>query len=557
VLPEGMFYECTALESVSVGPDVNDIGPFAFLDTKLSSFEVKSGNKVFKVQTGDNILSADGKTLIAVAPSVTGDFSADNISGVEVTTVGKGAFSHNTKIQKVTLPKVTEVGDYAFGSSKNVASINLGTLSKIGEYAFFETAITVHPEITTETQMGKYAFSHSALTNVTIPDGMTVPEGAFSECLKLVNVTIGNDVTLEDFAFSTDKDNVFQVKNFDEDGEKYFYYVFEHNLKTVTIGDNAVIGKNAFSGAASLETVNLGANAQIGYMAFYNNCSLRNIDLSKVATIEDYAFSGDVYYICLDDSMTVGAIDSTGHYRYTYHGPQIPKADLRSATKIGAYAFAYCRQMTDVLLGSQITEVPEYSFAGCIALKNINLAGVTTIGDYAFIEDDGLNMVDLTAAEKIGEYAFVYCKNLTQITLGEKNDHVGEGAFSYCEKLEVVNGMGYCKNLDSYAFAYTALDDLDLSGAVTVGDFVFMKEKETPVKVKLGNELKSIGDNPFTMCTLEPFCLEESEDFNGKITANKIYTFDISESVRVINGSLYCDVPEGMELVVYTGTENA
>lgn len=557
VLPEGMFYECTALESVSVGPDVNDIGPFAFLDTKLSSFEVKSGNKVFKVQTGDNILSADGKTLIAVAPSVTGDFSADNISGVEVTTVGKGAFSHNTKIQKVTLPKVTEVGDYAFGSSKNVASIKLGTLSKIGEYAFFETAITVHPEITTETQMGKYAFSHSALTNVTIPDGMTVPEGAFSECLKLVNVTIGNDVTLEDFAFSTDKDNVFQVKNFDEDGEKYFYYVFEHNLKTVTIGDNAVIGKNAFSGAASLETVNLGANAQIGYMAFYNNCSLRNIDLSKVATIEDYAFSGDVYYICLDDSMTVGAIDSTGHYRYTYHGPQIPKADLSSATKIGAYAFAYCRQMTDVLLGSQITEVPEYAFAGCIALKNINLAGVTTIGDYAFIEDDGLNMVDLTAAEKIGEYAFVYCKNLTQITLGEKNDHVGEGAFSYCEKLEAVNGMGYCKNLDSYAFAYTALDDLDLSGAVTVGDFVFMKEKEAPVKVKLGNELKSIGDNPFTMCTLEPFCLEESEDFNGKITVNKIYTFDISESVRVINGSLYCDVPEGMELVVYTGTENA
>lgn len=557
VLPEGMFYECAALESVAVGPDVNDVGPFAFLDTKLSSFEIKSGNKTFKVQTADHILTADGKTLIAVAPTVEGSFTTANLSGADVTVIGKGAFSHNTKLTTVTLPSVAEVGDYGFGSSKNVSSINLGTLNKIGDYAFFETAISTHPSITTETEMGKYAFSHSALTHVTIPDGMTVPEGAFSECLKLETVTIGNDVTLEDFAFSTDKDNVFQVKNFDEGDEKYFYYVFEHSLKTVTIGDNAIIGKNAFSGAASLETVNLGANAQIGYMAFYNNCSLKNIDLSKVTSIEDYAFSGDVYYICLDDSMTVGAVDSDGHYRYTYHGPQIAKADLSAATKIGAYSFAYCREMTDVVLGSQITEVPEYAFAGCIALKNINLSAVTSIGENAFIEDDSLTAVDLSAAESVGEYAFVYCKKLAQVTFGEAIQHIGEGAFSYCEKLETATGMGNCDELDSYAFAYTALTDLDLTGAVKIGDFVFMKEKETPVKVTLGTELTSIGDNPFTMCDVEPFCLEETLDFNGKTNVNKIFTYDISDSVRVINGSLYCDVPEGMELVVYTDNENA
>ena len=557
VLPEGMFYECAALESVTLGPDVNDVGPFAFLDTKLSSYEVRSGNKTFKVQTADHILSADGKTLIAVAPSVEGTFTAANLGGADVTVIGKGAFSHNTKLTTVTLPNVTEVGDYGFGSSKNISSIQLGTLSKIGEYAFFETAITTHPAVTTETQMGKYAFSHSALTNVTIPDGMTVPEGAFSECLKLVNVTIGKDVTLEDFAFSTDKDKVFKVRNFDEDGEKYFYYVFEHSLKTVTIGENAVIGKNAFAGAAGLETVNLGANAQIGYMAFYNNCSLKNIDLSKAVTIEDYAFSGDVYYICLDDSMTVGAIDAEGHYRYTHHGPQIPKADLSAATKIGAYAFAYCRQMTDVVLGSQITEIPEYAFAGCISLKNINLTGVTAVGDNAFVEDKALTAVDLSAIETVGEYAFVYCDNLSKVTWGEAATDIGEGAFSYCKKLSTVSGLGYCDNLDSYAFAHTAMTDLDLSGTVKLGDFVFLKEKETPVKVTLGSDLKSIGDNPFTMCKLEPFCLAETQDFNGQSNIHKTFTYEISDSVRVINGSLYCDVPEGMELVVYTGSENA
>ena len=557
VLPEGMFYECIGLESVTIGPDVNDIGPFAFLDTSLSSFEVQNGNKAFKVQTADHVLSADGKTLIAVAPSVEGTYTAGNIGGAEVTAIGKGAFSHNTKLTAVELPSVTQVGDNGFGSSKNVSSIKLGTLSKIGEYAFFETAITEHPSITTETQMGKYAFSHSALTTVTIPDGMTVPEGAFSECLKLESVVIGNDVTLEDYAFSTDKDNVFKVRNFDEDGEKYFYYVFESTLKTVTIGDNAVIGKNAFAGAAGLETVNLGANAQIGYMAFYNNCSLANIDLSKVTTIDDYAFSGDVYYICLDDSMTVGAIDSDGFYRYTYHGPQIPKADLSSATKIGAYAFAYCREMTDVVLGDQITEIPEYAFAGCMSLVNINLDHVTSVGDNAFIENKALANVDLSAAETIGEYAFVYCDELAQIKLGEAVTDIGEGAFSYCKKLTTASGLGNCDNLDSYAFAYTALTDLDLTGAVTLGDHVFMKETMTPVIVKLGTELTSLGDNPFTMCQLEPFCQEEVLDFNGKSHSNKIYTYDISESVRVVDGSLYSQVPNGMELIVYAGDQDA
>ena len=45
VLPEGMFYECEAMESVTIGPDVNDIGVFAFRDTKLSKFEIAKGNR--------------------------------------------------------------------------------------------------------------------------------------------------------------------------------------------------------------------------------------------------------------------------------------------------------------------------------------------------------------------------------------------------------------------------------------------------------------------------------------------------------------------------------
>ena len=555
VLPEGMFYECENLEKVSIGPDINDISPFAFLDTSVSVLEVMDGNKAFKVQSADHVLSTDGMTLIAVAPSAEGAFGKANIGGADVTTVGKGAFSHNTKITSVVLPSVTSVGDYAFGSSKNIIEVSLGSLSQIGEYAFFETGISQLPVIFGETQIGKYAFSHSGLISITIPDNTVIPEGVFSECLKLESVTIGNNVTIGDFAFSTDKDNIFTIKNFDEDDEKYFYYEFASALKSLTIGSNANIGKNAFAGAASLEAVILGENAKIGYMAFYNNCNLKEIDLSKALEIDDYAFSGDVYYVCLDDSMTVGAIDSNGYYRYTYHGPQLTRVDLSSAASIGAYSFAYCREMTEVVLNPAITNIPEYAFAGCISLVTIDLSNITTVGDNAFIEDEALVSIDLSKAESIGEFAFVYCDNLTKVVLNTAGTNIAEGAFSYCEKLNAVANLNCCKQVDSYGFAYTAITTIDLSAAEKLGDFVFIKENLTPVTVKLGSALTSIGNNPFTMCSVEPLYTEEVLGFNGTDYKNKVYTYNISDNVFVIDGSLYCKIGTGLELITFAGTD--
>ena len=555
VLPEGMFYEAKNMEAVTIGPDVNTIGEFAFRDTKIASFEISVGNKAYKVQKADHILSADGKTLAAVSPLMEGAFTSANIGGAEVTALANGAFSHNTKLESVELPKVTVAGDYAFGSSERITSVTLGQLTKIGEYAFFETGITEMPQFTVDTEIGKYAFSFTDLTSVTIPDGMTVAEGVFSECLKLENVTIGNDVTLEKFAFNMTVDNIFEIKNYNEDGEKYFYYEFVGGMKNLTIGDNAVIGENAFSGNANLETVTLGAGADIGYMAFYNTSNLKEIDLSQAKKIGDYALSGDVYYVCVDDAMAYAAVSSEGKYIYSYHGPQIQTIDLAAAESIGEYAFSYCRELTDVKLNETITEIPQYAFAGCVSLKNIDLSKIVTVGDYAFIESAALEAVDLSAAETIGEYAFVYCSGLKDVTLSENGTDIGEGTFSYCEALPEVKNLNAAKNIGAYGFAYTAIDEADLSGAVVIDDFAFLKEELTPFRVTLGENLETLGDNPFAMCLLEPFAISDDKVFNGKTYNGSIHTFDISENVKVIDGSLYCKKGSGMELIAYAGID--
>ena len=557
VLPEGMFYQCKALERVVIGPDVNEVNPFAFRDTKVSSFEIKEGNLAFLVQTADYIVSADGKTLIAVSPVIQGAFTTEHLGELDVTTVGKGAFSHNVKITSVVLPNVTKVGEYGFGSSTMLASVTLGDLTVIGDYAFFETAISQLPAFDVNTTLGKYAFSHTNVVNVVIPDNVVLPEGIFSECKKLTSITIGNNVTIGDYAFSMDKSNAFEINSKTENGKKYFFYTFKTALKELTIGENAVIGENAFAFAASLENVTLGANAKIGNMAFYNACSLKNIDLSKVLEIGDYAFSGDVYYVCMDDGMSIAAITTEGKYMYTYHGPALERIELNTAATIGKYSFAYCRELTDVVLNDQITVIPEYAFAGCISLVHIDLSKVVTVGDNAFIEDAALVSVDLSSAESVGQYAFVYCTALENVKFSQNGTDIGEGAFSYCKKLVSPENLQYCENIDSYAFAHTGIVNVDLSGAVTLGDFVFLKETKTPFTVKLGNNLVKVGDNPFAMCVIQPFSKIDILNVNGVEYPVEVYTFNLSDKVLVVDGSLYAVVPNGgMELIVYAGIDN-
>ena len=555
VLPEGMFYECDKMEKVTIGAEVNDIGVFAFRDTEISKFEIEKGNKTFKTGKKDYIISADGKKLIAVSPLVEGEFNYDKIDGKKVNEIAKGAFSHNQKITSVVMDKVTTVGEYGLASNKGLVNVSLDKLKEIGDYAFFESAITTMPALDKKVKVGKYAFSFTKLTSVTIPDKMEIAEGTFSECVDLTTVVIGNDVKIGKYAFSMDKDQAFKVQMEMNGDKKLFKYVFSSPLTSLTIGKNAEIGENAFSNAASLETVTLGEGAKLDKMAFYNTSSLKNIDLSKVEEIGDYAISGDVYYACLDENMTVAAVNSQGYYYYTYHGPQITSADISSAKTLGEYAFSYCRQLVDVKLSDDIKEIKQYTFAGCDSLKTINLGKIDTIGEYAFMEC-GLENIDASATSKIEKYAFVSNRLLNSLKLCKKTESIGEGAFSYCDPLSNIENLNCVKNIGDYAFAYTAITSADLSAAVNIGRNVFIKEELTPFKVVLGDKVEKIADNPFAMCKIEPFSTTEKQKINGKEKEVKVYNFEISDTVFVVDGSLYSMNEKGLELITYAGINN-
>ncbi len=553
VLPEGMFYQAQKLEHVTIGPDVETINAFAFRETAVSNFEVDSNNKYFHSQIDNFILSADGKTLVAVAPSLTGTLDAAAINGSQVTTIGQGALSHNTKLTGIVLPQVTVIENYGLCSVTSLEGVQFGTLTAIGEYAFFETAITELPAFTANTAIGKYAFAFTDLRQVTIPDGMSIAEGVFSECLNLRSVIIGNHVNLGVAAFQVSVDNAFSIESIQLDGRKLFRYVFATALEELIIGENVVIGDNAFANAASLDKVTLGAGARIGYMAFYNTCSLKSVDLSGAVSIGEYAFSGDVRYVFMDENMSIYYIDKNSEYVYAYYGPMLTEIDLSKVETLGANAFSYNRQLAKVTLNPAMKEIPDYAFAGCVSLTDIDLSHVVTVGDYAFLRCEAMETADLSAAAEVGEYAFLYCDKLHTVKLGTESVNLKEGALSYCGALTAVENSASLMSIDDYAFAYSGVTDIDLTGAVSIGDYAFLKESTTPFTVKLSEKLVSLGDNPFAFCRIAPFTSTVVTEFNGLEFTKQTDSFSLSDTVLVIDGSLYCKVPNGLELIAYCG----
>ncbi len=548
VIPTGAFNECSALTSVTLGRDVAVVGEYAFRKTAVSSFTVKEGNKTFFPTTASYLLSADGTTIMLAAPSITTLLADD----AKITSIAAGAFSGNENLTSVIIPSITKVESYAFAECTSLSSVTLGILTEIGGYAFCNTAITEVPA-NTAAVIGSYAFASTYIREVNIKNGTVIGEGAFDDCKALDSVTIGDDVTIGKYAFRYNSDRSdYTSYYYDTADGRIFYYIYKSPLKSLTIGKNADIGEAAFWFASELKSVTLGEGAKIGDYAFYTAASLESIDLSKAVRIGNYAFSGDILYEYSDQDLEGAAFDAEGNYLYRYYAPRLTSVNLASAESIGKDAFGYCRELTSVTLGDGMTEIPEGAFRYCEKLSSINLDKITEIGDYAF-NRVAIVSVNLASAKKIGEFAFLEASALTSLTFSETIETVEEGAFAYCKLLATVNGLGNLEYVGDYAFAYTALTSADLTGATYLGTHAFMKEKKDSCDftVKLGTLLTEIGDNPFVYCKLTPFTSTVKETFNGKDYEKTVYTFNLGDNVRIIDGSLYRVVPNGLELIYY------
>ncbi|MBR4237449.1 leucine-rich repeat protein [bacterium] len=575
VISSHAFEDCVELSDVTIGQDVSIISEYAFANTAVANFKLNSRNPYLTLEE-NGALILKGTELILAAPSYIG---ASNTITSNALSIASGAFSGNKKVFYLVLNNVKNVGDYAFANCVNLKTVTMPNVETIGKYAFYETDLTDIGLLANLKSIGNYAFAGTDLETLTLTNNVTVGDYAFAYCDYLETVTLGNNVTIGSYAFFNPITfyTYDQTENFehytpyayevkDKEGNtiktnSYYRYNFidgvKSKLTSLTAGSNLSIGEAAFFGNGKLQTVTLGDGTKVGDYAFYSCHALTTIDLSKVKTIGRYAFSGyttydyylenNIWRYAYESEYDDGAFISTA-YVYTCFSPSFTSANLTNTEEVLEGAFSGNSSLTNVILSDYMNVVGKEMFANCKSLTEINLKpNITEIGEQAF-SSSGITTINLEGVDTIGEAAF-FNTPVNNITF--KDDVViGDSAFYYAEKLSNVLNTAKIKLIGDLAFALTSIESIDLSNATSIGDFAFGKSALR--SVALGEKLVELGENPFFGSLITTFAKTKDIIFNSEVVGTEsVETYDLSPTVKVVDGVLYEVVPKGYELVSY------
>lgn len=247
-----------------------------------------------------------------------------------------------------------------------------------------------------------------------------------------------------------------------EIGDGAFEYCFD--ITGVTIPDSVeTIGEEAFNGCDTLESVTIGGSVKtIGESAFAY-CGLTSLTIpASVEAIGSEAFSQCSSLTAFDvasGNTSFSAEDGVLYEKDKSTLLQYPPGKSfvsfsfpDTVRAIGSYAFAYCDNITDIVIHDSLEAIGEGAFSGCGNLKNI------TVGK---------------SVNSIEKEAFLYCTSLESVVFEADSSlkTIGEGAFGMCEKLESLTLPDSLESIGANAFGYTKLGSINIGASVnTIGN---------------------------------------------------------------------------------------
>ncbi len=294
---------------------------------------------------------------------------------------------YNGLIRHVVISEgITEVG--GFWRCRELVSVQLpSTLTAFGFYAFGECV---------------------SLEEIVIPEGIkTIPDFCFTECTKLQKVNIPEGVT--------------------EIGESAFSDCVA--LKDIQLPAGVqTIGEYAFAECDTLTEIAIGAEVvQIGQRAFMGCDKLEKFTVYEENTVYS---SGEQGILC----------DAQGTTLLCWPGGLGGEVTIPSQVKvIGESAFAFCNGLTSVHIPPTVEKVCEDAFRNSSVQKLIYEPNYTEVPEYCFALCFNLKEIELSdTVTTIRNDAFFSCPNLKEYTLGENVSYVEESGFDFCDALERV-----------------------------------------------------------------------------------------------------------------------
>lgn len=538
------FTSCYSLQTISIPNSVLKIGEGAFSNCKgLSS-----------VSFGEKLQSIDNDAFTNCTK-----LSDVKFKGNALETIGERAFEECSSISNIVLPSgLKKIGASAFYGCVNLDSIKIpSSCESVGMKAFngtkiysaFENEKIIYADNWAVGVNAKFSQELNEITNDTFKNGtIGIADGTFSgyNVLNSINLSGANST----------------IKYI---GNYAFYNC--NNLTKFIGGDSLVsLGNFAFF-YCNIINVNLGNSLKrIGDYCFAYNKELDNNSLDEygwipetVESIGSYAFYETKLY---NDTRKAGTIVYAGNWVV---GIKNDKFDTISVTLefekdrvagiadsvfmnsviqnitgvvkckyIGKWAFANCKDLTNISLNSNLTTIDDYAFYGCESLINVNLPySLNSIGKYAFGNCTSLTEIDLesTKCKYINDKAFYNCYNLTNVYLDEGLESIGEKAFYNCINLSSIVIPNSVNDLGKKAFYNcTSLASVTFgSGIDTINDSAFYGCSSLKA-LTLPDNIKYINYNSFSNCKSL-----ETINFGNGIESIGEYAFSDDENIIALN----------------------
>ena len=169
----------------------------------------------------------------------------------------------------------------------------------------------------------------------------------------------------------------------------------------------------------------------------------------------------------------------------------------------------YRDQITAIVLGPEVTMIPDSAFVGCQNIQEIDFTnvGIDVLGAGAFQNLDSLRVVRLGYVRNIEEYAFYDCDNLEAVYIGggleySESSSIGRNIFKSCDKLSYVwlgNGtrsIGYGMFDDCTSLVTVEMPD----SIVDIGKLAF-DNCTSLINIVIPDSVESVGDYAFYDCT--------------------------------------------------------
>lgn len=391
------FASCSALESVTIGKDVEKIGEGAFTNCpKVAAFNVSLENVKYQEKDGVLFTKPTSDHLVLYPTGKTGEYTVPE----GTVYIDAAAFTDVLNLEKINIAQsLKQIGKAAFKSAKKLKEINFLSVSQLEE-------------------VGENAFQYTKLEKIIVPASVKkLGDAAFADVETLKDVHFATGSLLENLSpilFQNAKNLTTVVFDGENQLQKISSSVFENCVKLTTFKipkSVSYISMNAFKDTKGMETVEFeepSSLTSIGKGAFAAS-GIKHIKLPEsVSLIEELSF---------DHCANLTQIT-------------IPK----NVKEIKAGAFNFCEGLLEFIVDDSNEKFSTVD--GMLSDKSKKILVVFPAGK----ADSKYTLVPYF--EEVAPYAFYGSSKVSNITFPRTIKEIKGRSLALCKNLKSLSFMG-------------------------------------------------------------------------------------------------------------------